>query len=59
MRIGVRVGAAFEAGAFSRLGGLYAEDAVLDWSMPGRRAGVTGSEAVVAQLGESGGTAAA
>ena len=31
---------------------VYAEDAVLDWSMPGRRAQVIGSEAVVAQLGE-------
>jgi hypothetical protein len=34
------------------LGDLYAEDAVLDWSMPGRRAHAIGSEAVVAQLGE-------
>jgi aminoglycoside phosphotransferase (APT) family kinase protein len=50
--LGQRLRAAFEAGAFGRLGGLYAEDAVLDWSLPGRRARVTGAEAVVAQLSE-------
>jgi len=44
----------FEAGAFGRLGDLYAENAVLDWSMPGRRAHAIGSEAGVAQLGEWG-----
>jgi hypothetical protein len=32
--IGRRSRAAFEAGAFARLGDLYAEDALLDWSMP-------------------------
>jgi hypothetical protein len=51
--IGRRLRVAFEAGEFARLADLYAEDALLDWSMPGRRARVTGSEAVVAQLGES------
>jgi len=50
--LGQRLRAAFEAGAFGRLGDLYAENAVLDWSMPGRRAHAIGSEAVVAQLGE-------
>src|SRR6266566_1619265 len=50
--LGQRLRDAFEAGAFGPLGDLYAEDAVLDWSMPGRRAHATGSEAVVAQLGE-------
>jgi aminoglycoside phosphotransferase (APT) family kinase protein len=52
MSIGQRLRAAFEAGAFGRLADLYADDAVLDWSMPGCRAQVTGSEAVVAQLSE-------
>src|SRR2546430_15426092 len=32
--LGQRLRAAFEAGAFRPLGDLYAEDAVLDWSMP-------------------------
>jgi hypothetical protein len=50
--LGQRLRAAFEAGTFGPLGDLYAEDAVLDWSMPGRRAHAIGSEAVVAQLGE-------
>jgi phosphotransferase family enzyme len=50
--IGRRLRAAFEDGAFTQLGDLYAGDALLDWSMPGRRARVTGSEAVVAQLSE-------
>jgi aminoglycoside phosphotransferase (APT) family kinase protein len=50
--LGQRLRAAFEAGAFEPLGDLYGEDAVLDWSMPGRPARVIGSEAVVAQLGE-------
>jgi len=50
--IGQRLRAAFEAGAFAGLGDLYAEDALLDWSMPGRRARVTGPDAVVAQLSE-------
>jgi hypothetical protein len=50
--IGQRLRAAFEAGAFETLGDLYAEDAVLDWSMPGRRARATGSDAVVAQLSD-------
>jgi hypothetical protein len=50
--LGQQLRAAFEAGAFGRLGDLYAEDAVLDWSMPGRRARAVGSAAVVAQLGE-------
>jgi aminoglycoside phosphotransferase (APT) family kinase protein len=50
--IGRRLRAAFEAGEFAPLGDLYADDALLDWSMPGRRARVTGPEAVVAQLGE-------
>jgi phosphotransferase family enzyme len=49
--IGRRLRAAFESGEFARLGDLYAEDALLDWSMPGRRARVTGPDAVVAQLG--------
>ena len=50
--LGERLRAAFEAGAFGPLGDLYAEHAVLDWSMPGRRAHAIGSEAVVAQLGQ-------
>jgi hypothetical protein len=50
--LGQRLRAAFEAGAFGPLGDLYAEDAVLDWSMPGRRAHAIGSEAVVVQLGD-------
>jgi Phosphotransferase enzyme family len=50
--LGQRLRAAFGAGVFGSLGDVYAEDAVLDWSMPGRRAQVIGSEAVVAQLGE-------
>ena len=50
--LGQRLRAAFEAGAFGPLGDFYAEDAVLDWSMPGRRAHAIGSEAVVVQLGE-------
>jgi aminoglycoside phosphotransferase (APT) family kinase protein len=50
--IGQRLRAAFEAGAFERLADLYAEDALLDWSMPDRRAHATGPEAVVAQLSE-------
>jgi aminoglycoside phosphotransferase (APT) family kinase protein len=50
--LGQRLRAAFEAGAFGPLGDLYAEDAVFDWSMPGRRAHAIGSEAVVAQLSE-------
>ena len=49
--IGRRLRAAFESGEFARLGDLYAEDALLDWSMPGRRARVSGPHAVVAQLG--------
>ena len=48
--IGRRLRAAFESGEFARLGDLYADDARLDWSMPGRRARVTGADAVVAQL---------
>jgi aminoglycoside phosphotransferase (APT) family kinase protein len=52
MSIGQRLRAAFEAGAFGQLADLYAEDAVLDWSMPGRRAHATGPEPVVAQLSE-------
>src|SRR6266536_1374382 len=50
--LGRRLRAAFEAGAFGPLGDLYAVDAVLDWSMPGRRAQAIGSEAVVAQRSE-------
>jgi phosphotransferase family enzyme len=50
--LGQRLRAAFEAGAFGPLGEFYAEDAVLDWSMPGRRAHAVGSDAVVTQLGE-------
>jgi len=49
--LGQRLRAAFEGGEFGSLGDLYAEDAVLDWSMPGCRARVLGSEAVIAQLG--------
>ena len=52
MSLGQQLRAAFESGDFGRVGDLYAEGAVLDWSMPGARARVTGSEAVVAQLGE-------
>jgi hypothetical protein len=52
MSIGRRLRAASEAGAFERLADLYAEDAVLDWSMPGSRAHATGPEAIVAQLSE-------
>jgi aminoglycoside phosphotransferase (APT) family kinase protein len=48
--IGDRLRAAFESGDFARLGDLYADDALLDWSMPGRRARVIGPDAVVAQL---------
>jgi hypothetical protein len=52
VRLGQRLRAAFQAGAFGQLGDLYAEDAVLGWSMPGRRAHATGSEAIVAQLSD-------
>jgi hypothetical protein len=50
--IGPRLRVAFETGAFGPLADPYADDAVLDWSMPGRRAHAVGSAAVVAQLGE-------
>jgi hypothetical protein len=53
--VGVRVdrvlAAAFESGDFGPLERLYAGDALLDWSMPGRRARVVGPEAIVQQLG--------
>ena len=42
--------AAFESGDFERLVGLYAADALLDWSMPGRRARVVGPVAICRQL---------
>jgi hypothetical protein len=41
-----------ETVAFEPLSRFYTDDTVLDWSMPGRRARVTGSEAIVAQLGD-------
>nr|MBA3717757.1 hypothetical protein [Actinomycetota bacterium] len=42
--------AAFESGDFEPLLELYAADALLDWSMPGRRARVVGPNAIVRQL---------
>jgi phosphotransferase family enzyme len=51
VRIDRVLAAAFESGDFEPLAGLYAADALLDWSMPGRRARVVGAEAIVQQLG--------
>jgi aminoglycoside phosphotransferase (APT) family kinase protein len=51
VRIDRVLAGAFESGDFERLAGLYAADALLDWSMPGRRARVVGPEAIVQQLG--------
>jgi hypothetical protein len=50
-RIDRVLAAAFESGDFEPLVKLYARDALLDWSMPGRRARVVGPEAIVRQLG--------
>jgi aminoglycoside phosphotransferase (APT) family kinase protein len=50
MRIDRVLAAAFESGDFEPLADLYATDAVLDWSIPGRRARVVGSEAIIRQL---------
>ena len=50
MRIDRVLAAAFESGDFEPLVGLYAADALLDWSMPGRRARVVGPEAIGKQL---------
>src|SRR5438034_274266 len=51
VRIDRVLAAAFESGDFEPLAELYAADALLDWSMPGRRARVVGPEAIVQQLG--------
>jgi aminoglycoside phosphotransferase (APT) family kinase protein len=50
VRIDRVLAAAFESGDFEPLARLYAADAQLDWSMPGRRAQVVGSEAILRQL---------
>jgi aminoglycoside phosphotransferase (APT) family kinase protein len=50
VRIDRVLAAAFESGDFEPLVGLYAADALLDWSMPGRRARVVGPEAIGKQL---------
>ena len=50
VRIDRVLAAAFESGDFEPLVGLYAADALLDWSMPGRRARVVGPEAIGRQL---------
>jgi hypothetical protein len=50
MRIAGVLAAAFESGDFEQLVELSAADALLDWSMPGRRARVVGAEAIVEQL---------
>ena len=50
--VGDRLRAAFESGDFEPLTELYADDALLDWTMPGRRSRVSGPEAIVLQLGE-------
>src|SRR4051794_10662214 len=50
VRIDRVLAAAFESGDFEPLVELYAADALLDWSMPGRRARVVGPEAIVEQL---------
>jgi hypothetical protein len=51
VRIDRVLAAAFESGDFEPLVELYAADALLDWSMPGRRARVVGPEAIRKQLG--------
>ena len=50
MRIDQVLAAAFQSGDFEPLLGLYGPDALLDWSMPGRRARVVGPEAIGKQL---------
>ena len=50
VRIDRVLAAAFESGDFEPLVQLYAADALLDWSMPGRRARVVGAEAIGRQL---------
>jgi hypothetical protein len=50
VRIERSLAAAFESGDFEPLAELYAVDALLDWSMPSRRARVVGPEAILRQL---------
>jgi hypothetical protein len=50
VRIDRALAAAFESGDFEPLAALYAADALLDWSLPGRRARVVGPDAIVQQL---------
>ena len=50
VRIDRVLAVAFESGDFEPLVGLYAPDALLDWSMPGRRARVIGPDAIEEQL---------
>jgi aminoglycoside phosphotransferase (APT) family kinase protein len=50
VRIDRVLAAAFESGDFEPLVELYAADALLDWSMAGRRARVVGAEAIGRQL---------
>ena len=50
VKIDRALAAAFESGDFEPLVKLYAADALLDWSMPGRRARVVGPEAIGKQL---------
>jgi hypothetical protein len=50
VRIDRVLAAAFESGDFEPLVGLYSAEALLDWSMPGRRARVVGPEAIGDQL---------
>jgi hypothetical protein len=50
VRIDRVLATAFESGGFEALVGLYASDALLDWSMPGRRARVVGPEAIGKRL---------
>ena len=50
VRIDRVLAAVFESGDFDPLVELYAADALLDWSMPGRRARVVGPEAIGKQV---------
>ena len=45
-----RLAMAFESGDFEPLAEVYAADALLDWSMPGRRTRVAGPEAILEEL---------
>lgn len=50
MSIGRRLRAAWESGDFDALRGLYADGAILDWSLPGERVQARGPERIVEAL---------